>query len=211
MLYLNNENERIPISAVVFDLGNVLIDYDPARFMFELGIPQELIPRLVEIIDKRPEWGEYDRGALSGDDIIALAVRDEPSLRREITYYVKHRSECFSALHKNVEFLYRAKEAGARIYLLSNCPEDAYDYFWDHFIFLHDLDGAIISGQHKINKPDPKIYELLFRTYPEIDPSHTLYIDDVARNCEGGRKAGLIAFNLPADGTIEDCLEFFTE
>lgn len=209
MLYLNKE--KTPITAIVFDLGNVLIDYDPARFMFELGIPKEVIPRLTEIIDKRPEWAEYDRGILSGDDIIALAVRDEPSLRREITYYIKHRSECFSALPKNVDFLYRAKEAGARVYLLSNCMEEAYDYFLKHFIFLHDLDGAIISGQHKINKPDPKIYELLFKTYPDIDPPHTLYIDDVARNCEAGAEAGLIAFNLPKDGAIEDYLEITEE
>ena len=78
-------------------------------------------------------------------------------------------------------------------------------------IDLKSMDGAIISGQHKVNKPDPEIYKLLFRTYPEIDPPHTLYIDDVKRNCDAGSKAGLIAFNLPKDGAIEEYLEFFEE
>lgn len=202
MFYLK-ENDTA-LSALVFDLGNVLLSYDTARFMFELGIPQEKIPRLVQIIVERPEWSEYDRGALSRDDIAALAIHDEPSLRREIKHYLKHRTECFTAITPNVELLYRAKEAGLKVYLLSNCSAEDYVYFLDHFIFLHDLDGAIVSGQHLVNKPDRAIFELLFKTYPEIDPSHTLFIDDVAANCEGGAKAGLLTLNLPKDGTIED-------
>ena len=205
MFYL--KENHVPLSALVFDLGNVLIDYDPARFMFELGIPQELIPRILKVTDRRPEWAENDRGVLNLNDIITLAIHDEPLLRREITYYLKHRASCFTALTPNVELLYRAKEAGLRVYLLSNCSKGDYEYFLDHFIFLHDLDGAIVSGQHQINKPDPAIFELLLKTYPEIDPSHTLFIDDVAANCEGGAKAGLLTLNLPAAGIIENYLE----
>ena len=205
MFYL--KENHVPLSALVFDLGNVLIDYDPARFMFEIGIPQEKIPRLVEIIDGREEWAEYDRGVLTSKDIAALAIRDEPLLRKEITYYLKHRDEQFSALKHNVSLLYRAKEAGLKVYLLSNCPEDSFAYFRRHFIFLQDLDGAVISGEIKINKPDPAIFEYLLKNYPEIDPAHTLFIDDVAANCKGGAKAGLLTLNLPAAGVIEDYLE----
>ena len=204
MFYL--KENHTPLSALVFDLGNVLVDYDPARFMFELGIPQELIPRILKVTDRRPEWAEYDRGVLSLNDIIALAVRDEPLLRREITHYLKHRASCFTALAPNVELLYQAKEAGLRVYLLSNCSAEDYDYFLDHFIFLHDLDGAIVSGQHQVNKPDPAIFELLLKTYPEIDPAHTLFIDDVAANCEVGAKAGLLTLNLPAAASAADFL-----
>ena len=193
MFYLKENN--VPLSALVFDLGNVLIDYDPARFMFNLGIPQEKIPRLVEITDGREEW-----------KIAALAIRDEPLLRKEITYYLKHRDEQFSALTWNVSLLYRAKEAGLKVYLLSNCPEDSFAYFRRHFIFLQDLDGVVISGAIKINKPDPAIFEYLLKTYPEIDPKHTLFIDDRKPNAEAGAKAGLQALNIPKDAVIEDYL-----
>ena len=57
MIYL--KGNKTELKAIVFDLGNVLLAYDPARFMFELGIPQEKIPRLIEIIDGRPEYPEY--------------------------------------------------------------------------------------------------------------------------------------------------------
>lgn len=205
MFYL--KENHVPLSALVFDLGNVLIDYDPARFMFNIGIPQEKIPRLVEITDGREEWNEYDRGVLTSKDIADLAIRDEPLLRKEITYYLKHRDEQFSALQHNVSLLYRAKEAGLKVYLLSNCPEDSFDYFRRHFIFLQDLDGVVISGAIKINKPDPAIFEYLHKTYPEIDPAHTLFIDDRKPNTDAGAKAGLLVLNLPKDGVIEDYLE----
>ena len=200
-----------PLSAVVFDLGNVLVDYNPPRHMFKLGIPPEHIPRMMEILDKRPEWHEFDRGVLTRDDMIALAVRDEPSLRPEITRYIRHRSECFTALSGNVEIMYRVKEAGLKTYLLSNVMQDDYDYFSEHFVFMHDFDGSILSFQHQINKPDPAIFDLLLKTYPEIDPAHTLFIDDVERNCLAGAQAGLLTLCLPAEGEIAPYLEFTEE
>ena len=195
------------LSAIVFDLGNVLLAYDEARFMFELGIPQEKIPRLVQIIDGRPEWSEYDRGVLTREDIAALAIRDEPSLRREIKHYLKHRAECFTAVEPNVELIYRAKEAGLKTYLLSDCSNFDYEYFLDHFIFLHDMDGIVISAACQITKPNPGIFEYLLKTYPEIDPAHSLFVDDRKNNTDAGTKMGFLTLNLPASGTIEDYLD----
>ena len=207
----NLKGNKTNLSASVFDLGNVLVDWDPERFMFDLGIKPEFIPRLAEITDRRPEWAEYDKGTYSRDDIAGMAVRDEPSLRREIKHYLKHRAECFSALTPNVELMYRAKEAGLKTYLLSNCSQADYDYFYDHFIFLHDMDGTVISGACRLGKPDPAIFELLLKTYPEIDPAHTLFVDDVAANCEAGAKAGLLTLNLPPQGVINEYLEITEE
>ena len=209
MFYLKENHTRL--DALVFDLGNVLLDYDPARFMFELGIPQEKIPRLKEIINDRPEWREYDRGALSAEDIISLAVSDEPLMRREITHYMKHYAGCFTAVTRNAELLYRAKEAGLKVYVLSNCPENIYKEFRSRFIFLQDLDGEIISGTHKVAKPDQAIFRLLMETYPDIDPAHTLFVDDVKVNADAGREAGLLALHLPAASPIEDYLEISEE
>lgn len=205
MLFLKGNPTEI--KSVVFDLGNVMMDYDPARFMFELGIPQELIPRLLEITANRPEWDEYDRGALTVDDIRELALRDEPGLRREILHYLKHWSEPFTALTENVETFYRIKEAGIKTYILSNWMPDSYEYVLKHFSFLHDFDGGVISYECLLIKPDPAIYRLLLEKYPEIDPAHTLYIDDMSRNCKAGEAVGFITLNLPTNGPIADYIE----
>lgn len=205
MLYL--KGNPTPISAVVFDLGNVLIDYDPPRFMFDLGIPQKHIPRMLEILSNRPEWDEYDRGVMTAKDIERLAIKDEPSLRQEIRHYMKHWSEPFTALTYNVETFYQMKEAGLRTYVLSNWMEDSFQYVQNRFIFLHDFDGGVISYKCKLAKPDPAIYELLLKQYPEIDPTHTLYIDDISGNCETGQKLGFITLNLPFNGIIANFIE----
>ena len=205
MLYLKGNST--PIHAVVFDLGNVMFDYDPTRFMFELGIPQEHIPRMREIISDRPEWDDYDQGLLTAEDITALAIHDEPGLRGEIKHYMKHWNEPFTALTYNVETFYQLKDAGIKTYILSNWMEDSYRYMLDHFIFLHDFDGGVVSYECRLNKPDPVIYEHLLKTYPEIDPAHTLYIDDMKRNCEVGEKMGFITLNLPTNGVIADYIE----
>lgn len=196
------------LSAIVFDLGNVLLAYDPVRFMFGLGIPQEKIPRLVQITDGRPEWPEFDRGALTREDIAALAMRDEPSMRHEIKHYLKHRAECFTAVEPNVELIYRAKEDGLKTYLLSDCSFYDYDYFKDHFIFLHDMDGIVISAACQITKPNPGIFEYLLKTYPVIDPAHSLFVDDRKNNTDAGAKKGFLTINLPPAGTIADYLDF---
>lgn len=206
MLFLKGNHTEI--RAVVFDLGNVMMDYDPSRFMFELGIPPQHIPKMLEIISNRPEWDEYDRGAITADDLKELAIRDEPGLRREITHYMKHWSEPFTALTDNVETFYRIKEAGIKTYILSNWMQDSYEYVLDHFAFLHDFDGGVISYECLLNKPDPAIYKLLLEKYPEIVPAHTLYIDDMPRNCETGKAFGFITLNLPANGQIADYIEF---
>ncbi len=206
MLFL--KGNPTPISAIVFDIGNVLLDYDPGRFMFDLGIPKEHIPRMLEIISNRPEWDEYDRGVLTGKDIEALALHDEPSLRREIKHYMKHWFEPFTALTYNVETFYQIKEAGVKTYMLSNWMQDSFEFVRDHFIFLHDFDGGLISYECRLNKPDPAIFELLLKKYPEIDPAHTLFIDDLPWNIKTGDKLGFITLNLPYNGVIADFIEF---
>ena len=208
---INLKNNNTELSAIVFDLGNVLLDYNPKKFMFELGIPQEKIQRLTEITDGRPEWSEYDRGVLTRDDIASLAIHDEPSLRQEIKHYLKHRAECFTAVVPNVEFLYTAKEAGLKTFLLSDCSTYDYEYFIDHFIFLHDLDGVVISAACKITKPNPGIYEYLLKTYPIIDPAHSLFVDDRKVNTDGGAKMGFLTLNLPACDTIKNYMDITGE
>lgn len=205
MIYLKGNKTKL--SAIVFDLGGVLLGADSERIMIELGIPQKKIPRLIEIIDNRPEYREYDRGVLTKEDIINFAVQDEPSMSREINLYMKHQDEHFTVITPNVQLLYKAKDSGLKTYLLSNLSEYDYAYFKDHYSFLHDLDGEVISGACKIVKPNPGIFEHLLKTYPEIDPAHSLFVDDSKKNTEAGAKMGFLTLQIPAGGTIADHLE----
>ena len=63
------------------------------------------------------------------------------------------------------------------------------------------------SGVCKITKPSPGIFEYLLKTCPEIDPSHSLFVDDREKNTEAGAKMGFLTLNIPAGGTIAEHLK----
>lgn len=205
MLFL--KENKIPLSAVVFDLGNVMFDYNPRRFMFELGIDPKYFDRLEEIFPKSPEWLDLDQGIITDDEFLARALEKEPMLKKEIIAYHKHWKEHCTALTYNVAAFYDIKAAGVKTYILSNYQQTGFEYAEKHNIFLHDFDGAVISYRCRLRKPDPAIYKLLIDTYA-LDAPHTVFFDDMSVNIEAARAAGLLGVVLPPCGHVEDYLIF---
>ncbi len=203
MIYLNED--KTPISAVIFDLGNVLLDYNPRRFMEELGIERQYTDRLMKVFPQSPEWQELDQNLISDDEFLAAALRKEPALRREIQLYHRHWYDHFKAIPENVAAFYQLKEAGAKTYILSNFQKTCFKVMQEHNIFFEDFDGQVISYECKLRKPQHEIYELLISKY-SLDPAHSVFIDDMPENIEGAKAAGLKGILLPVGGHIMDYL-----
>ena len=203
MIYLNEDHS--PIDAVIFDLGNVLLDYKPSRFMAEMGIAPEYIDRLLKVFPGSQEWLELDKNTITDDQFLESALRKEPTLRREINLYHKHWYDYFKAIPENVAAFYQLKEAGAKTYILSNFQQTCFAEMQKHNIFLDDFDGRVISFECGMIKPDPKIYELIISKY-QLDPSRTVFIDDTPVNIEAARSAGLRGIILPIGGKVMDYL-----
>ncbi len=203
MIYLNEDHTRI--DAVIFDLGNVLLDYKPRRFMGEMGIAPQHIDRLLEIFPGSEEWLELDKDHISDDEFLAGALRKEPALRREIKLYHTRWYDFFKAIPENVAAFYELKEAGAKTYILSNFQKTCFAEMKKHNAFFDDFDGQVISFECGMIKPDPKIYELIISKY-QLDPAHTVFIDDTPVNIEAARAAGLKGIILPIGGYIMDYL-----
>ena len=96
MIYLNEDHTEL--NTVIFDLGNVLLDYNPRRFMAELGIAPRHFDRLTEIFPESKEWQDLDMDLVSDDEFLAAALHKEPALRREINLYHKHWYDLFHAI-----------------------------------------------------------------------------------------------------------------
>lgn len=205
MLYLKDGHQ--PLSAVVFDLGNVMLDFNPRQFMFEMGIRPELFDRLEAVLNKSQEWLEMDRGVLSNEEFIAIATRKEPSLKKEITKFAKTWPDYFHAVPANVEALYRIKEAGVKTYILSNFMKRTFKLMEERNSFFADFDGKILSCDCHYLKPGAEIYRLLIDTY-HLDPGSSVFFDDVAANIEGARAAGMLGVVLPVCAPVTDYLEF---
>lgn len=203
MIYIKEDHSEI--NAVIFDLGNVLLDYNPRRFMQEMGISPELVDRLVKVFPGSQEWLELDKDTISDDEFLKCALRKEPTLRREIKLYHTRWYDYFKAIPENVAAFYELKEAGAKTYILSNFQRTCFSEMKKHNDFFDDFDGQVISFECGMIKPDPKIYELIISKY-QLDPAHTVFIDDTPVNIEAARAAGLKGIILPIGGYIMDHL-----
>lgn len=201
MIYLNEDHTRI--DAVIFDLGNVLLDYHPRMFMAELGIDPKYFDRLEKVFPQSQEWQDLDQNLISDDEFLEAALKKEPALRREILLYHKHWYDHFKAIPENVAAFYEVREAGAKTYILSNFQKTCFRVIQEHNVFIDDVDGRVISFECVLRKPDPKIYELIISKY-QLDPGHSVFIDDMAVNIEAAKAAGLKTILLPVGGFIRD-------
>lgn len=203
MIFLNEDHTRL--DAVIFDLGNVLLDYNPRRFMAELGIDIKYIDLLMEVFPNSREWQDLDQNIISDDEFLESALRREPALRREIMLYHKHWYDHFKAIPENVAAFYQIKEAGAKTYILSNFQKTCFRVMQEHNAFLDDFDGRVISFECQLRKPQPEIYKSIIDKY-RLDPAHSVFIDDMDVNIAAAKAAGLKTILLPIGGFILDYL-----
>ncbi len=200
MIYLK-ENQK-SMDAVIFDLGNVLLDYSPRRFLGEIGIHPEVHDRIAAVLfEDAATWTELDRGTITNAELIEIAAGKEPLLRNEIKKYVREWPYFFNAIPENIAALYRIKEAGAKVYVLSNFAIEVFKIEQKRNSFLADFDGLIISSEHHLIKPQPEIYRLLIEKF-QLNPERSVFIDDIEENANAALRAGLNVIHLPARSAV---------
>lgn len=183
------------IQNIVFDMGNVLLDYDPVRFIsYHTDCPadQELIRNA---LFRSPEWAMLDAGATTDDGALEAA---KARLPERLHGTVRDVFEKWHTYYLNIpeatQLVDDLKAAGRSIYLLSNASLRWYRYQKDYPVFSR-LDGYIISASVKEVKPNPGIYEALFSTYG-LKPAECFFVDDLPANIEGARRMGMDGFAL---------------
>ena len=198
----------VPLTAAVFDVGCVLLHYEADATMKAFGVREEDLPRFKAAVVETPVWIDYNRGLCTIDDAIAHACSLEPSFRPQIENFVRGWVDYCPEIDSNVALFRKLKAAGLKTYILSNFMEDCYEWFRERMPVLNERDGEVVSYQCHLSKPDPAIYRKLFELYPEIVPGSTVYFDDMAKNAEAGRNAGLLAVKVEENEDITKYLEF---
>jgi putative hydrolase of the HAD superfamily len=177
------------IKNIIFDMGGVLIDYNPEKALYSL-FDKETADILLKEIFRNQVWADKDRGIIFPDDIMAMKKDVIPPAVFEKTKELVDNffpyMPPFEDMYKLVESL---KNNGYKIYLLSNASADFYERKAG-IPALSFFDGFIISAEHKLLKPEKEIYEILFNTY-SLDPAECIFIDDIEENIEGGKKCGM--------------------
>lgn len=193
------------IKAVVFDLGAVLIDWNP-RYVYRDYFADEaaLEKFMSEIIT--PEWNhQMDLGRPFAECIAELAVK-YPDYAGPIGVYRSAWADMLGGpIHESVDILMYLKARGVPLYALSNWSAETFPEAIKLFPFLRLFDGRIISGEVKLAKPDPAIYKLLLDTY-HLNPRETLFIDDKKENVQAAWDLGINAVQFLSPYQLEQDL-----
>jgi 2-haloacid dehalogenase len=181
------------ISAVVYDIGGVLLDWDPRHLYRKLfGGDEAAMERfLAEVCS--PEWHRaHDLGRDTAQSCAELSAR-YPDQADLILAWARRGEEMIPGpVPGSAELLAELKQTGMPCYGLSNMEAETFPVRLSRFGFLRLLDGFVISGIEGVAKPDPRIFRMLLRRF-RLRPGRTLFVDDNAANVAAAQALGMNA------------------
>lgn len=178
------------ITTIIFDIGNVLVDFNWKEYLASFGFSKEVEEKLAKATMLSREWDEFDRGVLELEDIIQSFVKNDSTVEKEIRMICENVHDMLGRRDYAIPWIKELKEKGYGVYYLSNFSRKAEVECAHTLDFLPFMDGGILSYQEKVIKPEPEIYQLLIDRYKLI-PKQCVFMDDKPENCEGARKAGM--------------------
>jgi 2-haloacid dehalogenase len=186
---------------VVFDLGGVLIEWDPRHLYRQLfDDPSEMEAFLSTVTTL--EWnGRQDEGRPWAEAIEEL-VREHPERRDLIEAYHQRWPEMLGGeIPGTVEVLREVRASGMRLLALSNLSSETFPFALERFPFLSWFDAIVVSGDVGMTKPDPAIFRHVIQEF-DLDPMVTVFVDDSEPNVEAARSLGFVALSF----VDADCL-----
>lgn len=180
-------------SIVVFDIGQVLIEWDPRHLYRELFDGYEdLMEDFLERVCS-PAWNlEQDRGRPWSEAVAQLAS-EHPDCAELIRAYDDMWERMVPGpIPGTPEILAELKARGVPVYAITNFSADKFDLTCRRFDFLNGFDGIIVSGRERLVKPDPAIFHLLTDRYG-LEANRCFFIDDNPDNVESAKSVGMSA------------------
>ena len=177
------------IKNVVFDVGKVLVYYEPDWIMDKLGYDEETKRRMKAAMFHSETWDEGDRGLMNKEELLNAFIANDPELEDKMRYCYEHVDEVIDLMPNVVEWMEDLKGRGYKLYVISNYGENTFEKTVDKMAFIPYMDGVIFSYQHKMKKPDRCIYEKLFSEFG-LEGSECVFIDDRQENIDAAIDAG---------------------
>ncbi|MBB6108441.1 2-haloacid dehalogenase [Mucilaginibacter lappiensis] len=195
------------INTIIFDLGAVLIDWNP-HYMYRtlFADEQEMKDFLATVCT--PDWNEEQDAGRSLREGTELLVAQHPQYEAHIrAFYGRWEEMLGEAFHDTVE-LFRRLKTGDRykIYALTNWSAETFPVALARYDFLGWFDGIVVSGVEKMRKPAPEFYQILLDRY-QVDPQTALFIDDNYRNILAAEKIGIRSIHFTSAAELEKELE----
>jgi len=178
-------------NTIIFDLGKVLIKWDPRNLYRKIFTDEEEMEYFLEQVCTS-EWNEAQDAGRTWAEGIALLQPKFPKYKAEIAAFESRWPEMLDGpVEGTVDILKTLhSKQRHRLYALTNWSSETFPIAKAQFDFLQLFEGILVSGEEMLKKPDPRIYQLLLDRY-QIVANESVFIDDSARNVEGARKMGI--------------------
>ncbi|WP_408070812.1 HAD family hydrolase [Butyrivibrio sp. JL13D10] len=178
------------INTVIFDIGNVLVDFRWEDFLRDKGFSESMVQRIGDASVRSDAWNEFDRGVLDSKGIIDGFVRNDPSIEKELREAFSDLTGLLGKRDRTIPWIKSLKKKGYKVLVLSNFSKQALEPNLFMKEFLDEVDGGILSYRYKIIKPDRAIFELITEKY-DLVPSECVFIDDTEKNIVAARNYGM--------------------
>lgn len=195
------------LKAIIFDLGGVLIDWNP-RYVFD--------EKYFESEEKREfffsnictsDWNEEQDAGRSIVEATQLLVGQYPEWETAIRDYYGRWTDMLKApIPETVEIFRQLKQSDRyNLYALTNWQVGLFDIALVRYNFLHWFDGRVVSGEERTRKPFPEFYQRLLNRY-DLKPSETIFIDDNARNVKAAEDLGIRSIHFQSPSQLKEKL-----
>ena len=193
---------KTKINTVVFDLGGVLIDWNP-DYVFRHIYPDPVERKWFFDHICTSEWNLQQDAGRPLQEATEEKVAEFPKYEAQIrAFYGRWEEMLGNAIESTVDVLQQVRDADhLRVYALTNWSHETFPVALERFEFLQWFEGIVVSGDEKTVKPHREIYDILLDRY-DISASEAVFIDDNAANVAGAQQAGLSALRYTDTETL---------
>lgn len=193
------------VQAALFDLGNVLVDWNPRYLYAKMFADQAEMERFLSEVCTMAWHGAHDRGVAMAENRIALTAA-HPHYAEAIKAWDTRWAEMFAGpIPGAAALVERLHAGGTPLYALTNLPAEKKSHIIETFSFMRLFRDVVVSGEEGVMKPDPRIYEITARRIG-APPSSVVFFDDRQDNVDAARAFGFDAVLYTTPEAMADAL-----
>lgn len=195
------------ITAVVFDIGNVLISFDWKGILLKKGLPPEEISALGDAMFLHKDWQEMDRGVLTEEEILNRFKKRIPRYAEDVKPVIYTVYQTIRTYEYTRAWITGLKARGYQIYYLSNYGNFTRQLSRETLSFTELMDGGLFSYEVQMLKPSPWIFAEFCKRF-DVKPEEAVFLDDSAANIAAAKELGFSAIHFTS---YEDAVEKLKE
>lgn len=196
------------INTIIFDLGGVLIDWNP-KYLYRkvFNGDNDKVNWFLDNICTM-EWNVKQDAGRQLTKGTELLIEKYPQYERWIKMYYGRWAEMLGGPIKAAVNLFNELNSNnnLKLYALTNWSAETFPIALERYDFLHNFDGIVVSGEEKMRKPFPEIYQLILERY-KLSPQHSIFIDDNKENVDAAERFGINGIHFTSSTQLKAVLQ----